>query len=135
MKACSKCGEEKPLDDFYRDKSGKSGRSSRCKTCANAHVASWKAANSERHRIQRSEYYRANRDVTIERAKAHYRENRDAVIARSAAWRVANPEKYLEHNRIGNVRRRARLREASSEDFTLEDLLEFWPCGVRDIEA
>ena len=34
-KICSKCGEEKPLDAFYASKTGKYGRSSWCKKCAN----------------------------------------------------------------------------------------------------
>lgn len=30
---CSDCGQEKPLDDFYANKSRSTGKSSRCKTC------------------------------------------------------------------------------------------------------
>jgi len=33
MKRCTKCGEEKPLEDFYVCRREKSGYSSRCKTC------------------------------------------------------------------------------------------------------
>lgn len=33
MKKCTKCGEEKSLDAFYKSKRGKSGYDSRCKTC------------------------------------------------------------------------------------------------------
>lgn len=32
-KTCSKCGEEKPLEDFYKDNQRKSGRRSSCKDC------------------------------------------------------------------------------------------------------
>ena len=32
-KVCTKCGEEKSLDDFYRNKNTKDGRMSECKTC------------------------------------------------------------------------------------------------------
>lgn len=33
MKTCSKCGEEKPLNDFYKDKSRIDGHTYICKTC------------------------------------------------------------------------------------------------------
>lgn len=32
-KTCSKCGEEKPLEDFYRDNQRSSGRRASCKVC------------------------------------------------------------------------------------------------------
>lgn len=32
-KICRKCGENKPLDDFYRNKMGADGRQSWCKSC------------------------------------------------------------------------------------------------------
>jgi len=34
-KTCSKCGAEKPLDQFYRHKLGKFGRKAECKECEN----------------------------------------------------------------------------------------------------
>ena len=33
MKTCTKCDEEKPLDEFYRDRRSPQGRNSRCKPC------------------------------------------------------------------------------------------------------
>src|SRR4051794_35638305 len=33
MKKCSKCGEVKPLDDFYRSSQSKDGRQGHCKAC------------------------------------------------------------------------------------------------------
>lgn len=43
MRACSGCGEVKPLTDYYRDRKDAHGRQSRCKLChqarAREHVA------------------------------------------------------------------------------------------------
>lgn len=64
MKRCSKCGLEKPLDQFNRDKRLKSGRRSRCKTCESAQFARWSAENpdyyAERYVVNRERY--ADRD-------------------------------------------------------------------------
>jgi len=35
MKTCTKCSAEKPLDKFYKSKTGPQGRSSECKECTN----------------------------------------------------------------------------------------------------
>ena len=37
MKTCTKCGIEKPLEDFYADKRAKGGRKSRCQACYKEH--------------------------------------------------------------------------------------------------
>jgi len=36
-KICNRCGEEKPLDDFYKHPSGKHGHTAICKECRRAH--------------------------------------------------------------------------------------------------
>lgn len=38
LKACSKCGETKPLGDFHRQKSGQMGRHSWCRECFNTNA-------------------------------------------------------------------------------------------------
>lgn len=53
-KACTKCGEEKPLDAFARDRSKKHGRKAVCKAC-----------DTERGKA----YYAAHRDGVLQRVK------------------------------------------------------------------
>jgi hypothetical protein len=50
MRECTKCGAEKPLDDFYAHPMGPKGRQSACKECVKAGVR----ANRQR----RIDYYR-----------------------------------------------------------------------------
>ena len=38
VKTCTKCGEEKPLDEFYKHKSYKDGHQTSCKPCFSAQV-------------------------------------------------------------------------------------------------
>lgn len=47
-KVCPVCGVERPLDDFPRDKSKASGRSSRCRPCDNSRSRRYYEANSDR---------------------------------------------------------------------------------------
>lgn len=48
MKKCGKCGEEKPLSDFHRNKVAKDGRQSQCKVCNLARVKQWQKENPTR---------------------------------------------------------------------------------------
>lgn len=45
MKRCSKCGEEKDLSAFVREKSKRSGFGASCKVCKHAQNRAWRARN------------------------------------------------------------------------------------------
>lgn len=78
MKKCSKCGQEKPLDGYNRQKRNKDGFSNRCKICTRqeglAHYHAHKATkNPERNERRRVTKYSRKRDlqklygITLER--------------------------------------------------------------------
>ena len=69
QKVCTKCGETKPLDAFYKAKGTRDGLRGDCKTCFAA------------------------------RAKRWYDQNKDHVIDRVQRWRDENPDKYAEYQR------------------------------------
>lgn len=69
MRACSRCGEEKPPHAFYKQKDAKFGLSPRCKACAK-----------------------------LERAQK-YKENPGKANKASAEWRKNNPDKVKEYER------------------------------------
>jgi 5-methylcytosine-specific restriction endonuclease McrA len=78
---CSGCGEVKPLDQFYRDRSRPSGRQSRCKECERKRMRTQYMKNRERDR----ELYR-------DRSYRWYWQNRDKAIAKVLRWKTNNPE-------------------------------------------
>ena len=99
MKTCSRCGYEKPLDDFNRQRGSSDGRRPECKECRNA---------------ARRKHYRENAHLWAER----WAENRDALSARRAERRAerrdevnAQQRAYIAANQhvtwLKNYRRRA----------------------------
>ena len=56
LKTCSKCGNEKPIDDFWKDKSKPDGHHPRCKLCARAAVYEWREKPDNRARINKDNY-------------------------------------------------------------------------------
>lgn len=84
MRTCTKCSEEKPQDEFYKNKSKKSGYETSCKTCARARV---------------KKYADDNRDDVREKQRAYHRDNADHVRALASEWRGRNREKLRKRQR------------------------------------
>lgn len=95
MKKCVKCGEEKPLDEFYNDKKQTDGKTVYCKSC----LTSYRIAHKERSR----EYMRRRRLQDNETIKA----------TRRKSWRELDPRKRM----LQQSRNRARRKGL---DFNLE---------------
>lgn len=75
MKTCTKCGETKPLDDFYRNRGKADGRDSWCRECA---------------KERRRRYYEENRDKERESQRRYREENRDKLRECDLRYREEN---------------------------------------------
>lgn len=81
MKRCSKCGEELPLTEFYREASARDGYRGDCKRCFQV------------------------------RAKARYPQVREQAIARAKAWQQANPERVRAYQRERRTRPEVKAKD------------------------
>jgi 5-methylcytosine-specific restriction endonuclease McrA len=69
-KKCGRCGEIKPLDKFYRDKSRKDGLTPQCKACRMAYSSSAKSKEVQRRYRQTEKYKQSEaRKVSQEKYK------------------------------------------------------------------
>ena len=100
-KVCSKCGIEKDVGEFHRNKSKKDGLSGECKVC----VKAWRDANLEAVKAGQKAWREANPEAAKANNKAWRETNREAVKAKNKAYYEANPEAvkarrkaYLEAN-------------------------------------
>lgn len=84
MKICKKCGEEKPLGEFYESKVMADGRMWSCKPC-------WKAKTRE---------YQKSRPKITRNYKANWRKNNPEKVKKSCAnWIVQNLERHKSNQR------------------------------------
>ena len=76
MKACTRCGEQKPLNRFHRSTHTKDGHAYRCKECANALQKQHRASNQEKSREmgRLSAERRRARVAAMEKRDVPYRE-------------------------------------------------------------
>jgi Recombination endonuclease VII len=94
MKRCKKCGEIKPFDDFYSEKSGRDEKRPECKSCTGARRKKW------------------------------YRQNREREIARVRAWQRANPERlkaWREKNRPRVLKQLREIHLRNKFSLTIEE--------------
>lgn len=89
MKTCPSCQASKPLSDFYKDKCAPSGVTSSCRVCLKA---------------RRADYYAANKEAVIARAKRWAEANPERVTAIKRAWRIADAGTELGRSRQRHCR-------------------------------
>lgn len=68
-KTCTKCGEEKEIEEFYKDRTKRDGTASNCKACKKVSVNRWNERNQERKREYRSRYYKATRNHALQKGR------------------------------------------------------------------
>lgn len=116
-KLCRKCGTERDVAEFYRERRNSDGLHSYCKPC-------------ERERVR-------NHPTKRVRQARYYERNRDKILADHVQWREANPERMKELNKLWwashpdfnrhhSQVRRARIRGATIAKFIPEQLAQRW---------
>jgi 5-methylcytosine-specific restriction endonuclease McrA len=116
-KKCSKCGEEKPLEQFYKFKLGKFGRQAECKVCSTARRRAFAATRPDAERESRRSWTLRNKEkARASQAKSRAKpENRVRSRRYSAEWYAENKERlkeirrawYLDNKDAHNARSRA----------------------------
>jgi len=81
MRNCTKCGDGKPLTDFYKHPSSVDGRDTKCKECVKAAMTRNRNANIERIRV----YDRARGARQAPEYLAEYRARKPNVYAAQSA--------------------------------------------------
>lgn len=94
VKRCSKCGAEKPRDQFGKNSAAKDGLFSYCRPCARAYNKKYYEANADKERQRARDWRIENPDKASDVARRHRKKNLDKVYARTAEWRTQNRE-YL----------------------------------------
>lgn len=108
---CGRCGLEKPISEFSRNKARKNGRSHLCKECERLKNKANYEKHSESRRNYAAQYREEHKEEKSDYNKAYRKENRDALILYTRNWRKTNkanrsPES-LERQRLSRTERYA----------------------------
>lgn len=107
MKTCTKCAETKPLEQFGKQASLKSGLRYHCRACDRAYMAARYAANKERLLAQMREKHAANPQPVRDRMAAWVKANPERHSENRERWASKNPEKTKQIQRTASAKYRA----------------------------
>lgn len=96
-KRCFKCGEIKPLSEFYRHPQMRDGRVNKCKPCNKRDIAIHRRENPHVQERERLRYESESNEA---------RERRNEI---SRQWRKDHPEAYKAHNAVNNAIRDGKI--------------------------
>ena len=125
-KRCSKCGQIKPISEFYKKKSSKDGLYSCCKQC---------------HKSMKAQYYQSNKDAILKKIAEYYQAHKEAIQKYQAEYRdpQKNPRRWAK-SIVSAYRQMDRQRGFDdSQTITAEwflDNIAYKPCahcGVQRI--
>jgi formylmethanofuran dehydrogenase subunit E len=110
-KRCFKCGETKPLDQFYRHNQMADGHLSKCKDCTKADVIAHRERNLEK--VKAYDRQRSNLPHRVAARRAYQKTDRfrDATRKAKAVWENTNPHKRLAVNSVNNAIRTGKIKK------------------------
>lgn len=139
MKTCTKCLEEKPLDEFHNDKSRRDGKRDRCKTCARISTSKYYSENKEKVIENAAKWQKDNKERYREiSSKSYYKNIKERRVKGShysALWAKNNPDKCRDKTAL-RAARKLELDTGNVAEWS--DLLDFYgdscmKCGSSDV--
>ena len=97
MKRCSKCGIEKPMEEF--SPSAKGGSKPWCRSCVRIYDKEYALANKEKISAQRKQYRIAHKEEIAKKSKERYLANRESRLQQCKEYRDTHREEKLIRDR------------------------------------
>ena len=105
MKICNKCGEQKELEQFYKDAGKKDGFRTICKNCSSqqhknryqnkrTYILEQKKEYYKNNIEIKKQFYKENKDKENQRSKEYYKKNKEKLNREKKEYREKNKEKY-----------------------------------------
>lgn len=116
MKTCFKCGEVKPLSDFYKHKMMADGHLNKCKDCTMRDVRENRSKNIDYYNQYEKQRYRNDPRKLASLKK--YAESEKGMVVKAAAhrrWAERNPIKRGVHIMTGNAIRDGKISKMPCE--------------------
>lgn len=109
-KVCTKCGIEKPIEMFCKNKNSKDGLNYHCKECSNKATRAWRSENKEHEK----EYRKNNKELIKQNYEVWYRENRERKLEYNKKWWQDNRERRNNEKKVYRRENKKYLAEYSA---------------------
>ena len=151
MKPCKKCGETKPLSDFYTNAQLRDGHVNTCKQCCNERSKAYhsKPENKERKQIRQRQYRtkpdKKAMELAAERLWRTDPANRAKLTEKQREYRQRHADRYKAHRLVAYAVKAGRLpkrpccvcgeeAEAHHDDYS-KPLEVRWLCRVHHVQV
>lgn len=125
-KICFKCGKEKPISKFYKDKKSKDGYGYYCKECQSKMAKEYYHNNLEKFKEYRinnrgkisqhqKEYYQNNAELLKEKGKKYYQDNLEKMRKKNKEYYWDNLGKHKEYGKKYRSNNRDKARQSQKE--------------------
>lgn len=129
-KKCNKCGVEKDINEFCRDKTRKNGFRNECKVCQRQVHKIYRLTHKESLKKKRMQYCLKNREEVREQnrrcylkykekrskeGKQYYLKNKEIINKRYNNYYLKNKNKINKHKKQYRLENKERLREKSKQ--------------------
>lgn len=117
-KTCSRCGEAKPLSEFYKKSRNKDGLSAHCKDCQKVWNKSYYSDNKDAERKRHSEWVENNKSHIRQWGFSYRSDKKEKIAEASKKWRKENPDLVSYHS----SKSRATKKNATPSWLSVEQL-------------
>ena len=95
-KRCTKCGEVKPVSEFYKRAESRDGLVSNCKACCSAATKRWRENNADRDRARKYAWREKNRERAREIDRKSCQKRREVRKAKDREYNRTHREERRE---------------------------------------
>jgi hypothetical protein len=137
-KRCTKCGEEKAVSEFHRERCRADGLRPQCRACTNSKNAARAAVNRDRKRAYDRERRTRLGEQLLERKRASNRKYRERRCAEERLRRLRCPERTIWNSmkaRCGNPRNAAFSRYGGRGISVCARWRDSFECFLADMGA
>ena len=98
-KRCTRCSEQKPIDEFNKDRRQPDGLQSKCRSCQKEVRRDWYLRNREREIEKSAQWAIENPEKAREKDLRRNARNPGRTAAQAKRWRLENKDRYLANRR------------------------------------
>jgi hypothetical protein len=109
-KKCIKCKQEKPVEQFSKNRNTKNGYCNTCKTCVKEYQLSIKDKLKVYQQGYQAVYRKENADKLVEYDRQWRKNNVEKCRAHVKASKARNPEKYKEYQKQWRLRKKLEMQ-------------------------
>ena len=106
-KVCSKCGENKEFSEYHKEKTGRFGLRSDCKSC-----------NAKKGKKN----YQKNKERYTETNKKWREKNKERLKESKSKYRAENKDKIKEYNKKYNIQNKEKIKKQLREKYASDPL-------------